>query len=103
VAATFRAGSSSSLAIGRALVLEPKLLILDEPTEGIQPNIVHDIGDIVLKLNKEEGLTVLLVEQKLPFARRVASEFCILDKGRRVAAGSIGELTDQVVRAHLSV
>lgn len=78
-------GQQQQLAIGRALLLEPKLLILDEPTEGIQPNIVHEIGDIVLRLNQEEGLTVLLVEQKLPFARRVASEFCILDKGRRVA------------------
>ena len=96
-------GQQQQLAIGRALVLEPKLLILDEPTEGIQPNIVHEIGDVVLKLNKEEGLTVLLVEQKLPFARRVASEFCVLDKGRRVAAGPIDELTDEVVRAHLSV
>jgi urea transport system ATP-binding protein len=96
-------GQQQQLAIGRALVLEPKLLILDEPTEGIQPNIVHEIGDIVLRLNKEEGLTVLLVEQKLPFARRVASEFCILDKGRRVASGSIDELTDEMVRAHLSV
>ncbi len=96
-------GQQQQLAIGRALVLEPKLLILDEPTEGIQPNIVHEIGDIVLKLNKEEGLTVLLVEQKLPFARRVASEFLILDKGRRVAAGPIGDLTDEVVKAHLSV
>jgi urea transport system ATP-binding protein len=96
-------GQQQQLAIGRALVLEPKLLILDEPTEGIQPNIVHEIGDILLRLNQEEGLTVLLVEQKLPFARRVASEFCILDKGRRVAAGAIGELTDDVVRAHLSV
>jgi urea transport system ATP-binding protein len=96
-------GQQQQLAIGRALVLEPKLLILDEPTEGIQPNIVHEIGDIVLRLNQEEGLTVLLVEQKLPFARRVASEFCILDKGRRVAAGPISELTDEVVRAHLSV
>ena len=96
-------GQQQQLAIGRALVLEPTLLILDEPTEGIQPNVVHEIGDIILRLNKEEGLTVLLVEQKLPFARRVASEFCILDKGRRVASGSIGELTDEVVRAHLSV
>ena len=54
-------------------MLEPKLLILDEPTEGIQPNIVHHIGDVILKLNQEAGLTILLVEQKLPFARRVAS------------------------------
>jgi len=96
-------GQQQQLAIGRALVLELKLLILDEPTEGIQPNIVHEIGDIILRLNKEEGLTVLLVEQKLPFARRVASEFCILDKGRKVAGGSISELSDQFVRAHLSV
>jgi urea transport system ATP-binding protein len=96
-------GQQQQLAIGRALVLEPRLLILDEPTEGIQPNIVHGIGDIILKLNREEGLTVLLVEQKLPFARRVASDFCILDKGRRVAAGPINGLTDDVVQAHLSL
>ena len=96
-------GMRTKLALLLAFARRPELLILDEPTEGIQPNIVHEIGDIVLRLNKEEGLTVLLVEQKLPFARRVASEFCILDKGRRVAAGPIGQLTDDVVRAHLSV
>ena len=96
-------GQQQQLAIGRALVLEPQLLILDEPTEGIQPNIVHEIGDILLKLNEEEGLTVLLVEQKLPFARRVASQFCMLDKGRCVVTGTIAELNEGAVRAYLSV
>jgi urea transport system ATP-binding protein len=96
-------GQQQQLAIARALVLEPTLLVLDEPTEGIQPNIVHDIGSIILRLNREMGLTVLLVEQKLPFARRVASDFCILDKGRAVARGPIEDLGDDVVRAHLSV
>jgi len=95
-------GQQQQLAIGRALVLEPTLLILDEPTEGIQPNIVHEIGDVILELNRK-GVTVLLVEQKLPFARRVASEFRILEKGRCVAGGTIDGLTDEVVRAHLSV
>ena len=74
-------GQQQQLAIGRALVIEPSLLILDEPTEGIQPNIVQEIGDIILRLNREKGLTVLLVEQKLPFARKVADHFCILDRG----------------------
>jgi urea transport system ATP-binding protein len=96
-------GQQQQLAIGRALVLNPKLLILDEPTEGIQPNIVHEIGDIILALNREAGLTVLLVEQKLPFARRVASEFRILEKGRCVAGGAIDQLSDDVVHQHLSV
>jgi urea transport system ATP-binding protein len=96
-------GQQQQLAIGRAMVLEPKLLILDEPTEGIQPNIVHEIGDIIMRLNKEANLTVLLVEQKLPFARRVASEFRIIDKGRIVAEGGIGNLSDDLVRHHLTV
>ncbi|MGQ0528495.1 MAG: urea ABC transporter ATP-binding subunit UrtE [Panacagrimonas sp.] len=96
-------GQQQQLAIGRALLLQPQLLILDEPCEGIQPNIVHEIGDLILRLNAETGLTVLIVEQKLPFARRVASDFCILDKGRYVAGGGIGELTDEMVRHHLTV
>jgi urea transport system ATP-binding protein len=96
-------GQQQQLAIGRAMVLQPRLLILDEPTEGIQPNIVHEIGDIILRLNKEANLTVLLVEQKLPFARRVASEFRIIDKGRVVADGGISALTDELVRQHLTV
>ena len=85
------------------MVLDPKLLILDEPAEGIQPNIVHEIGDIIMRLNREAKLTVLLVEQKLPFARRVASEFRIIDKGRIVNGGEIGALTDDLVHQHLTV
>ena len=96
-------GQQQQLAMGRALVLEPRLLILDEATEGIQPNIVQEIGDIILRLNRETGVTVLLVEQKLPFARRVASDFQILDKGRSVGGGTIGELSDDDIRQHLSV
>jgi len=96
-------GQQQQLAIGRALVLNPTLLILDEPTEGIQPNVVHEIGDVLLRLNRDEGLTILLVEQKLPFARRVASDFSVLEKGRVVASGPIEGLTDDVVKNHLTV
>ncbi|MET0071220.1 MAG: urea ABC transporter ATP-binding subunit UrtE [Candidatus Thiodiazotropha sp.] len=96
-------GQQQQLAIGRALVVDPKLLILDEPTEGIQPNIVHEIGDIILRLNREIGLTVLLVEQKLPFARKVADHFCILDRGRHVAAGEMNQLDDELIRQYLTV
>lgn len=96
-------GQQQQLAIGRALIIEPRFLILDEPTEGIQPNIVHEIGDVIQRLNRENGLTVLLVEQKLPFARRVASEFRIIDKGRMVVGGNISELSDELVKEHLTV
>ncbi|MAZ66964.1 MAG: urea ABC transporter ATP-binding subunit UrtE [Kangiellaceae bacterium] len=96
-------GQQQQLAIGRALVIEPQMLILDEPTEGIQPNIVQEIGDIIVKLNKEVGLTVLLVEQKLPFARKVADNFIILDRGRHVAKGQIGELNEELIKEYLTV
>jgi len=95
-------GQQQQLAMGRALALDPKLLILDEPTEGIQPNVVAEIGDVIGKL-AADGVTVLLVEQKLAFARRVGKSFFILDRGRAVAAGSIGELTDELVHRHLQV
>ena len=96
-------GQQQQLAIGRALSISPKLLILDEPTEGIQPNIVHEIGDIILRLNQEKGLTILLVEQKLPFAKRVAQSFCILDKGRDVATDAIENLREDVINRYLKV
>ena len=96
-------GQQQQLAIARALMIDPKMLILDEPTEGIQPNIVKQIGDIITQLNEELGLTVLLVEQKLPFARRVADTFCILDRGRSVAQGEIAGLSDELVERYLTV
>ena len=96
-------GQQQQLAIGRALVVDPSLLILDEPTEGIQPNIVQEIGDIIKQLSHEIGLTVLLVEQKLPIVRRIADNFCILDRGRKVAAGQIDELSDELISKYLTV
>ncbi|GAB4258098.1 MAG: urea ABC transporter ATP-binding subunit UrtE [Methylomicrobium sp.] len=122
-------GQQQQLAIGRALVLNPRLLILDEPTEGIQPNIVSEISDVIVRLNKSKGLetplpndgtkdevreaiktinremgvTVLLVEQKLPFARKVADRFCIMERGRSVASGTIEELSDAMVKRYLTV
>jgi urea transport system ATP-binding protein len=95
-------GQQQQLAMGRALALDPKLLILDEPTEGIQPNVVAEIGDVISRLGAE-GVTVLMVEQKLAFARRVARSFCILDRGAVVATGDIGALSDDLVRRHLTV
>ena len=96
-------GQQQQLAIGRALVLDPKLLILDEPTEGIQPNIVAEIGTVLNRLNREIGMTILLVEQKLPFVRKVADRFHILDRGRCVASGEVDELSESLVKEYLTV
>jgi urea transport system ATP-binding protein len=96
-------GQQQQLALGRALALEPKLLILDEPTEGIQPNIVHQIGTVLERLRSEEKMTILLVEQRLPMARRLGQRFCLLDRGRVVAAAPMAELGDDLVQAHLTV
>ena len=96
-------GQQQQLAIARALALDPKLLILDEPTEGIQPNIVAEIGEIIQRLQKEQGLTVLLVEQKLPFARKLGQRFCILERGRVAATGPMTGLNDQIVEQFLKV
>lgn len=96
-------GQQQQLAIGRALVIEPKVLILDEPNEGIQPNIVQQIGDVILKLNEEEGLTVILVEQKLGFARRVGKEFRLMEKGRVVASDKMANLSEELIKQFLAV
>jgi len=96
-------GQQQQLAIGRALALDPTLLILDEPTEGIQPNIVSEIGEIIRRLCGELSMTVLLVEQKLPFVHKVADDFAILEKGRLVASGSVRDLSSDLVARHLVV
>lgn len=96
-------GQQQQLAIGRALVFDPKLLILDEPTEGIQPNIVQDIGNIIRLLIDEHDLSVLLVEQKLPFARKVGDEFSIIERGQSVATGPMDTLDDKLISQYLTV
>lgn len=95
-------GQQQQLAIGRALLTEPKLLILDEPTEGIQPNIIDQIGEAI-KLLRKESMTILLVEQYLEFCRELADNFAILDRGSVVAQGAVAELTDEAVKQHLTV
>lgn len=96
-------GQQQQLAIGRALVLDPKLLILDEPGEGIQPNIVRQIGEVIRKLQSEMEISVLLVEQKLPFARRFADEFFLMEKGCVQAQGEMKDLSDELIQRYLNV
>jgi urea transport system ATP-binding protein len=96
-------GQQQQLAIGRALLTKPKLLILDEPTEGIQPSIIDLIGDTLKKLKNEGELSILLVEQYVDFCREIADRFYAMDRGVVTISGPISALTDEVVKEHLQV
>ena len=96
-------GQQQQLSIARALATDPKILLLDEPSEGIQPNIVQEIEATIKRLNQEVGLTLILTEQHIKIARDLAHEFVIMDRGRIEVRGSIGELTDELVNKHLSI
>ena len=96
-------GQQQQLAIGRALVTRPRLLVLDEPTEGIQPSIIKDIGRAIQYLRDSAGLAILLVEQYLDFARELADFVHIMDRGEVVFAGQAQDLDDDNVRRHLVV
>jgi len=96
-------GQQQQLAIARSLLTSPKLLILDEPTEGIQPNIIDQIGETLLKIRKEGKISILLVEQYLDFCLSVADTFYIMDRGAIVAEGPIKALNDDIVKQHLTV
>jgi urea transport system ATP-binding protein len=96
-------GQQQQLAIARALLTDPKVMLLDEPTEGIQPNIVEQIEQVLLRLNKEQGMTIVLVEQNVEFARRASKRFMIMDRGSVAAQGSVQELTDDLVQQHMAV
>jgi urea transport system ATP-binding protein len=96
-------GQQQQLAIARALAADPKIILLDEPNEGIQPSIVEEIEAIIIRLNKEVGLTVVLVEQNVSFARQASHRFAMMEKGRIVVAGAIAELSDEMVHRHMAV
>ncbi len=96
-------GQQQQLAIGRALVARPRLLVLDEPTEGIQPSIIKDIGRAIRYLKEEAGLAILLVEQYLDFCRELADRVYIMDRGRIVFSGVGADLDDPAVQKFLTV
>ena len=96
-------GQQQQLAIARALLTDPKVILLDEPTEGIQPNIVEQIEQVLIDLNQKRGMTVVLVEQNVAFARRASQRFVLLDRGSVAVDGSVEELTDELVHRHMAV
>jgi len=96
-------GQQQQLAIGRALVMRPRLLVLDEPTEGIQPSIIKDIGRAISYLRGKGGMAIVLVEQYFDFARELADDFLVMDRGAVVLAGDRGSMVEADVRAHMSV
>lgn len=96
-------GLQQQLAIARCLMGDPKMILLDEPTEGIQPNVVMEIADTLRKIAEETGITIAVVEQNLKFARRLADKFVIIQKGAVVASGTMEELGDDLIRQYLSV
>lgn len=96
-------GQQQQLAIARALLTDPKLLLLDEPTEGIQPNIIDQIGETLLKIKAEGKISILLVEQYLDFCLSIGDSFYIMDRGAIVASGPITLLNDEIVKRHLTV
>jgi urea transport system ATP-binding protein len=96
-------GQQQQLAIGRALTTRPKLLILDEPTEGIQPNIITMIGEVIRKLVEENDMTILLVEQYVDFVKEYADEFLVMNRGLFVSKGSVDQLDTQTINKHLSI
>jgi len=96
-------GQQQQLAIARGLMCEPKIMLLDEPTEGIQPSIVQEIEDTLKRINKEKGITIMVVEQKITFAKQLAQRFFIMEKGEIVAQGDTPQLTDDLLHRYLAV
>lgn len=96
-------GQQQQLAIARGLMCEPQMMLLDEPTEGIQPSIVQEIEDTLARINREKGITVMVVEQKIEFARRLAQKFFIMEKGSIVVRGTSSELSDDLLHRYLAV